>query len=105
MQAGAAFHDLHRLLLVQTVTDATCYFVYVSSAEMAGYFNNPSNGHDGFFGLHPGDSLEITSDYFTAKPMTFLKALGGEFEARVTSVLSRSLPTQHELRIYQVEAL
>ena len=104
-KAGSVFHDLYRLLLVNTSIGATCYFVYVTTEEMATYFANPSNGHNAFFELLPDHSIEIQSDYFSGKPQTFRKRLGNEFEARIKGVLSRSLAADHSLRIYEVEAL
>lgn len=104
-KAGSVFHDLYRLLLVNTNMGATCYFVYVTTAEMAAYFTNPSNGHSAFFELLPGASIDIQSDYFSGKPQTFRKQLGEEFEPRIKGVLSRSLAADHSLRIYEVEPL
>ena len=104
-KAGSVFHDLYRLLLINSSTGATCYFVYVTTAEMAAYFTNPGNGHNAFFELLPGDSIEIQSDYFSGKPQTFRKRLGNEFEARIKGVLSRSLAAEHSLRIFEVETL
>ena len=104
-KAGSVFHDLYRLLLVNTSIRATCYFVYVTTSEMATYFTNPSNGHNAFFELLPGASIEIQSDYFSGKPQTFRKQLGNEFEARIKGVLSRSLAADHSLRIFEVETL
>ena len=104
-KAGSVFLDLYRLLLVNTSIGATCYFVYVTTGEMAAYFTNPGNGHNAFFELLPGASIEIQSGYFSGKPQTFRKQLGNEFEARIKGVLSRSLAAGHSLRIYEVEAL
>ena len=104
-KAGSVFRDLYRLLLVNTSIGATCYFVYVTTKEMAVYFANPRNGHNAFFELLPGYSIEIQSNYFSGKPQTFLKHCGKEFEARIKGVLSRSLAADHSLRIYEVEAL
>ena len=64
-KAGSVFHDLYRLLLVNTSIGATCYFVYVTTAEMAAYFTNPGNGHNAFFELLPSASIDIQSDYFS----------------------------------------
>ena len=104
-KAGSVFHDLYRLLLVNTSIGATCYFVYVTTAEMATYFTNPSNGHSAFFELLPGASIDIQSDYFSGKPLTFRDHSKKEFEAKIKGVLSRSLAADHSLRIYEVEPL
>ena len=104
-KAGSVFYDLYRLLLVNTSIGATCYFVYVTTAEMAAYFTNPGNGHSAFFELLPGAAIEIQSDYFSGKPQTFRKHSKKEFEARIKGVLSRSLSADHSLRIYEVEPL
>ena len=105
LKAGKVFNDLYRLLLINANVGSTCYFVYVTTKEMAVYFANPGNGHNALFDLPPGKSIEIRSDYFSGKPPTFRKNVGGEFEARVKSVLSKSLAADHSLRIYEVEAL
>ena len=104
-KAGKVFNDLYRLLLVNANVGSTSYFVYVTTKEMAIYFANPSNGHNAFFDLPPGNSIEIQRDYFSGKPPTFRKNVGGELEARIKGVLSRSLAADHSLRIYEVEAL
>ena len=104
-KAGKVFNDLYRLLLVNANVGATCYFIYVTTKEMAVYFANPSNGHNTFFDLPPGESIEIQSDYFSGKPLTFRKNIGGEFEARIKGELSKSLAADHNLRIYEVESV
>ena len=104
-KAGKVFNDLYRLHLVNANVGATCYFVYVTTTEMAVYFANPNNGHKALFELPPGKSIEIKSNYFSGKPLTFRKNIGGEFEARIKGVLSRSLAANHSLRIYEVEAV
>jgi len=103
-KAGSVFRDMHRQLLTCKETSADCYFVYVTTKEMAVYFNNPNNGYQSIFGLQPDQQFEIGHDYFSGKPMTFMTSLGGEFEARIFCIMSRSLPQNHELRIYKVEA-
>ena len=104
-KAGSVFYDLYRLLLVNTSIGATCYFVYVTTAEMAAYFTNPSNGHNAFFELLPSASIDILKGYFSGKSQTFRDHSKTEFEARIKGILSRSLAADHGLRIYEVEPL
>jgi hypothetical protein len=101
-KAGQVFRDVHRLVLLGENTRADCYFVYVTTEEMAVYFKNSSNGYHDFFGLMPGAKFEIRSGYFSEKPTTFTNSLGGEFEASIESVLSMPLPVGHHLRIFKV---
>lgn len=104
-KAGSVFRDIHRLLLIGESISAICYFVYVTTNEMAIYFKNPNNGYDGFFALADGQHLEIRNGYFFGKPATFMNALGGGFEADLLAIQSQSLPADHSLRIYQVSPL
>lgn len=101
-KAGQVFRDIHRLVLLGENTKADCYFVYVTTEEMAVYFKNLSNGYQDFYGLTPGAKLEIRSGYFSAKPPTFMNSLGGEYEAGIEGVLSTSLPAGHHLRVFKV---
>ena len=101
-KAGAVFHDIDRLRLTQHAIGATCFLVYVTTTEMMVYFKNPTNGHSTFFNLQPGKTLEIKSEYFSTKPMTFMRKVGEKFEANVTNVMSRELAANHALRIYEV---
>ncbi|MDH7943689.1 hypothetical protein QGM61_07635 [Pseudohongiella sp. SYSU M77423] len=104
-KAGSVFRDIHRQLLTCQKTNAECYFVYVTTKEMAVYFNNPNNGYQTIFGLQPDQKFQIDHGYFSGKPMTFMTSLGGEFEAGITCIISKSLPHDHELRIYKIEAI
>jgi hypothetical protein len=101
-KAGYVFRDLHRQVLLAKNTGARTYFVYVTTEEMAIYFQNPSHGYDDFFGLLQGHKMLINESYFSGKAMTFNNALGGAFSAGVTSVLSRSLAGGNYLRAYEV---
>ena len=96
------FRDIHRQMLVSQSGDVGCYFVYVTSKEMATYFRNSNNGYDGFFLLPQGQTLRLTEDYFDGKPMTFTNTLGGSFSADVESKFSRDLADGNYLRIYQI---
>ena len=100
-KAGAVFKDLRRLRLLADV--ASCYLVYVTTREMDVYFRNPSNGHEQFYDLLPGNSVRIGESYFAGKPQTLLRTLGGTFDARVTGVMKRSLGS-HSLRVYRVNS-
>ena len=104
-KAGSAFRDLRRLQLVNTKTDAVCYFIYVTTEEMNVYFKNPNNGHEVLYELMPGNSVEIEKNYFSGKPRTFMNELQEEFEANVTSVLKLSLSGGHHLRIYNIQTI
>ena len=102
-KAGKIFHDLHRLLLMKGDRALRRIFVYLTSAEMTGYMNNPRNGLHQFFSLVPEVVLEVQPDFFRSKSATFQRAAEGEFQANVVSLYSRSLPKRHELRIYGIE--
>ena len=102
-QAGKIFHDLHRLLLMNGDRALRRIFVYLTSAEMTGYMNNPRNGLQEFFSLDQDIGMEVQPDFFRSKSKTFQRAAEGAFLASVVSLYSRSLPKRHELRIYEIE--
>ena len=101
-KAGAVFEDLRRLRLLTEV--ALCYLVYVTTSEMDVYFKNPRNRHEQLYELLPGNSVAIGDSYFANRPQTFLRGLGGAFEARVTCVSKQSF-SGHNLRVYRVSPL
>ena len=78
-------------------------FVYLTSAEMTGYMNNPHNGLHEFFSLDPEVVLDVQPEFFRSKSATFQRAAAKEFQANVVSLYSRGLPKRHELRIYGIE--
>ncbi|MEQ6886227.1 hypothetical protein [Salicola sp. Rm-C-2C1-2] len=101
-KAGHVFKDLYRQLHVATGVKVRSYFVYITSQEMATYFQNPNNGHSEFWDLATDHSLDMVESYFTAKPKTFINAVGGAFNARVVGACSRTLSGDNHLRAYEV---
>ncbi len=104
-KAGKAFHDLARLSKIAEDNRAECYFVYLTTEQMATYFRNSSNGHDRWFELTTGESMRIDSQYFGGKPATFLSALGSMFSADVICRYTVKVGADHHLRIFEVQKI
>jgi len=101
-KAGAVFKDLRRQALVAKDLGVRSYFVYVTSEEMAVYFKNPNNGHLRLWNLENGSDMLINEQYLSNKPNTFLKELGGIFEAKIVGAFHTDLSGGHYLRTYEV---
>ena len=103
-KAGSVFQDLYRLQCANKETNAVCYFIYLTDAEMHVYFKNPENCHQELYELPQHASLRIDKNYFLDKPQTFKNRLKEPFEANITNVLRKSLSGEHHLRIYRIES-
>ncbi|MCZ6689117.1 MAG: hypothetical protein O7H41_05900 [Planctomycetota bacterium] len=100
-QAGKALGDLVRLIRI--TLDIERYFVYVTDAEMAKYWQNPKNGLREVFELGREDELEITDDYFLNRSRTLRSAMGTWPQpATIACVTRAELPRQHWLRLYSL---
>jgi hypothetical protein len=99
-RAGHVFHDLYRLRMVPGEMQRV--FVYLTGPEMAKYFSNPVNGLSGFFTLHAGHTLLIDADFMRTKAPSFVAACQETPDVQVSQLHSRSLPLEHQLRIYEV---
>ena len=104
-KAGSVFQDLFRLQLANKKANAVCYFIYLTDVEMHVYFKNPENSHQELYELPQHTILRMDKKYFSDKPKTFMSKLKEPFEASITNTLKRSLPGEHHLRIYKIEAV
>lgn len=100
-KAGAAFADLIRLLKLPWQVER--YLVYVTDGELAGYLMNRRNGLSEVFGLKEGTQLQLRSDFFSGRSVTFLEAMGKwPGPAILSCIASRDFPQDHHLRIYEI---
>ena len=99
-KAGKVFHDLYRLGLAPA--EFTRLFVYLAGAEMSSYFQNQINGVAGLFSLPVSETLAIDAAYLSGRSNTFAQACGQVPNVAVQLIYSRSLPKQHELRVFEV---
>lgn len=99
-KAGKVFHDLYRLGLAPA--NLSRIFVYLSGSEMSSYFLNQSNGLAGFFSLPASQSLKIDATFLHGRSNTFTQACSQVPDVAVKLIYSRSLPRQHELRVFEV---
>lgn len=104
-RAGKAIIDLFRLVKVPTEVAATKYFVYVTDAEMAGYFRNPVNRLHELFDLAEGAHHVMGPGSFQGYSQT-LTAMVNPFVADciVARVFAAELPDNHCIRIFKVSA-
>jgi hypothetical protein len=105
MNAGSLFRDIGRLRQLNAATNATCYFVYVTTREMAVYFMNSANGWGNFFSLIPESEMLIEAAWFENRPLTFKRKLGEPFNVRLTSVYSHNFPSDRYVRVFRIEAV
>jgi hypothetical protein len=99
-KAGQVFHDLYRLRMV--APEMLRVFVYLTGVEMARYFSNPTNGLAEFFSPGRGRMLVVDSGFMSSKSPSFVASTGEVPNVLVTQLYSRSLPKDHELRVYEV---
>ena len=99
-KAGKIFHDLYRLGRIPS--NMQRLLIYVAGAEMTAYFKNPSNGLVDFFGLPKGNSMLIDSAFLAERSATFVKSAGEVPNIKAVTLYSRSLPKNHELRVFEV---
>ena len=102
-KAGKVFHDLFRL--GQIAPEMRRLFVYVTGREMATYFANPSNGLREFFTLGSGRTLRIDREFIAGKSATFLGSVGKIPDVELIALFGRSLPNDHEVRVYEIRGL
>lgn len=101
-QAGMIFLDLARLLKLRSV--AARYFVYVTDEGLARYLASPRNRFSDFFDLSSGSELKLDKGFFSGRSRTFRESMGGRpVLATVKCMISRDLPRNHHLRIYEVK--
>jgi hypothetical protein len=100
-RAGAVFADIRRLALIEE-SNTQRLFIYLTSWEMASYFENPQNGLADFYGLESGRVIRLTPEYFGKRSATLRNAIGGEFEAEVVGMFSANLPQRHSLRVWDI---
>ncbi len=102
-KAGKALIDLFRLATIPPEVATAKYFVYVTDAEMAGYFHNPANRLQNFFELGEGVELTLRADSF-AEFATILRTMVKQIacDCVVSRVYAADLPEEHSLRIFRV---
>ncbi len=103
-KAGAAFHDMVRLLKLPS--PANRYFVYVTDDELARYLASPRNGLSAIFGLGAGQVIQVNSDFFSPLSKTFRNKMGGwPVSTRIVAIASEELPRHHHLRLLAVDPI
>jgi len=102
-RAGNAFNDMRRLSLIGADTKYVArLFVYVATKEMFAYFNNQTNGLSDVFNMQVNDVIFLDSAFFTGKAQSFNAACGDKFVAKLKAKYKRTLPYEHQLRIYDI---
>jgi hypothetical protein len=102
-RAGNALIDLFRLVRVPDEIAAVKYFVYVTDAEMAGYFRNPANRLDALFELAAGAEYLVGTESFQRFSRTLKEMVQPlASECIVARVFAADLPASHCVRIFRV---
>ena len=103
-RAGAVFNDLFRLARVTESIALRRYFVYLTDAEMALYFQNPQNGLKDFFELPEGQLFTLDAALIAARAKTFReKVEKTQIECSVTGLFSTEVSDEHLLRVYKIK--
>jgi hypothetical protein len=104
-RAAKALIDLFRLVKVPTDVAAAKYFVYVTDAEMAGYFRNPVNRLHDLFELAEDAEHLLGPDSFRGFSRTLTAMVEPLMCACVVArVFAADLTANHYLRIFRVSA-
>lgn len=104
-KAGAVFKDLFRLAQIPLRTAPMRYFIYFTTAEMAGYFQNRANRLSDFYNLSKGDCFPIPSEFVTAQAPTFQRVVGDlAAPCKITGAYKQDYASGHALRIFQVNS-
>lgn len=101
-RAGSVLADVFRLVRVpKEEVAAHRYFVYVTDAEMAGYFKNPSNRLNQFFEANSRTALNAGLFAGFAQTLrTKIEAFISDCEGRCA--FAADLPGEHCLRVWHV---
>jgi hypothetical protein len=102
-RAAKALIDLFRLVKLPDVVAAARYFVYVTDAEMAGYFRNPANRLHDLFELAEGAEHVLGParfEGFSRTLMTMVEPMAST--CVITRVFTADLPASHCIRIFKV---
>ena len=100
-RAAKALIDLFRLVKVPADVATAKYFVYVTDAEMAGYFRNPVNRLHKLFELAAGAEYPIGTDSFQGYSRTLATMVAPLVSTCVvTRVFAADLPANHCVRIF-----
>ena len=103
-RAGAVFNDLFRLARVTESVALRRYFVYLTDAEMASYFQNPQNGLEYFFELPEGQLFTLDKPFIAAHAKTFReKVEKTQIECSVAGLFSTEMRDGHSLRVYEIK--
>jgi hypothetical protein len=104
-RAGKALVDLFRLVKVPAEVAVTKFFVYVTDAEMAGYFRNPINRLHELFELAEGAQHAMGPGSFRGYSRT-LTTMVDPFASAciVAGAFAAELPANHCVRIFRVSA-
>jgi len=103
-KAGKLFNDIFKLTQFDFDKDpnATLWLIYLTDKEMANYLRNQNNGLMDFFELPVGEVLIVDDNYVSTKSPTFRGVIGGHINREIRAIWSEEMPSQHELRVYEV---
>lgn len=101
-KAGSVFKDLQRQALLAEDADVVPYFVYLTTVEMAKYFDNPKNGFGRLWNLEKGEQLNIDERFPNDKSKTFRAQIMAIKPFTVIGVASSVLAGAHYLKVYQL---
>lgn len=102
-RAGKALIDIFRLVRVPSNVATGKYFVYVTDAEMAGYFRNPVNRLHSLFELADGATFALSVGGFAGYSRTLVTMLEPmACTCIVSRVFAADLPANHCVRIFRV---
>jgi len=102
-RAGAVVNDIFRLARIPNSLATVRYFVYVTDAEMAGYFRNPSNRLEDLFDVSGPARFALNPSVFSRFPKTFVTCIESlACDCQVRSVFAADLPVNHHVRAFEV---
>jgi hypothetical protein len=102
-RAAAALVDMFRLARVPSSLANVKYFVYVTDAEMFGYFKNPANQLRDLFDVSGAQRLTLGLSVFHGHPKTFVSRIAPFVcDCELSGAFAAELSFEHHLRAFEV---
>lgn len=102
-RAASVLVDVFRLAKIPDTLAARRYLVYITDAEMLGYFKNPANRLHGFFDLPGPAPLTLCPAAWVGFPQTFRDRVDSHAcECQVKAVFAAELPQSVSMRVFEV---
>lgn len=105
-RAAAALRDVFRLAKVPGSLATLKYFVYVTDAEMAGYFGNPANRLVDFFESKRTTPFRLDASVFQGFAPTLVNGIAPlACDCQVAGVFAADLASDYRIRAFEVLAV